>query len=558
MSDNVALKNKARKSLNVCPICWMPLYYYVPEEKGIQFRDLDIWRELQVVFKGKHSFSLENETTSEGVRNKEIFGACDLFFNENDMNFVHDCHFFHKFQSSVDKYLTVNNTWNRFTGNSDSEKTDYPMELDVDYEMGAKTQEFYEYVCIENGLFKSSGGVFKTYERVCEYNTRSIDQENKIVFGNVDSVFRQMCDTFAGCIDCNKKMSTFRYVEVLFTSFFPHGTFLKQKVMLSKEIMTHYLILSGLIERSELVISSQGSYLMNIEKRENRKSWKFRFMIIWCFLQILFSLWEEDETGENFGHHKNYIYTGTADFYMGFIFYLMFRSTDQMERAEFISFESFHYFYTSYVPFFLRKHRDDHIDVVNISREVLSRNMHVFICPNRIAGGVDHIRLSLREQMKILQDLVCDFWVVQMRYISLYVYDTVSPGVPYHDFINMKLNEFFCPCYRVLSILNQCIGAERNSTKIKLSVKGYAEKIGSYLYWFHFRQITVVRIKQLCKEYKEMLERGFISVSRSAALKLWNDWFIKFDKTARDLTARKVQKNDVRVFMMLKNEMIRY
>jgi len=555
MAESVRLMKKARKSMNVCPICWMPLYYYVPAEKGVKFEGLDKWRELQTIFKSKHSFSLQNDTTTERSRNKVVFGYCDLFFSTKDSMCVNDSHLFHKSQSSADEELEVNNIWNVFTGTSEDEKTEYGMDFDTGVEHNAKTTDFYRNVCVENGLFKSSNGVFATYEKVCESNKHaSGDSEEKIKLTNVENVFKQMCDTFAGCVDCNKKMSTFRYVKKIFDVFFPLETILRRFTMTRLDVMTHYIILSGLIKKDEH--KSHGNFfLLNVDRIENRKSWKFRVIIIWCYLQILCCLWEEDETSEHFRHHKNYIFTGTADLYMAFIFYLMFRSVDNITRLEFISFESFHYFYTSYVPFYLKKHNDDHVDIVNISRVVLQTNIDLFRSPFHYIDS--EIKNALRKQMEVLQIAVCDFWVSKMKYIAHYIYQTekIPVGISSNGQSFMGLYEFFLPAYKALEIINKSTGKE-GYVAVTLSIKGYSDFLGPYWYWFHFRQITAVRIKQLCKEFKDKMESGSLSVARKTGLKLWNDWFVLFDNHVKVLTAQPILRNDVRVYMVLKSKMI--
>jgi hypothetical protein len=290
----------AKDGLNVCPICWMPLYIGDGDEA-------DAWCQVQVLFKNKPSQSTEHPFTTERNRPSHVFGLPYADIN------CQGCHFVHR-SAQGKSLIPWDNYWADIKGVV-GEDDEYSMQ--INRLEPNKNEKFLKAVCLEKSIFKLTDGGTKLFD----YIKKPINQ------ASFDAAIRRLFTVFPGCKDCNGKMTVNEFIEPIFNLLFPKSTYSKKSVADARATFDNegrvcYLMLSGLLaEQTELIAVGDGSF--RIATHERRISWRFRVMLVWCQLQILFCMWKWASLPTLFGHHVGYIYTGSADLYVSFILYIM-------------------------------------------------------------------------------------------------------------------------------------------------------------------------------------------------------------------------------------------
>ena len=358
VSDEV-LRNLTKDELNVCPVCWMPLI--VGEEGGVE---ADMWCEVQVLFKNKPSEVTEHKLSSERNRCLNVFGMPYAPSNYDSAHFIH--------RSSQGKNLVPwNNFWKYVKGSELVDNRKFPMETDA-REPGKKA-DFFSYVCLGRGLFASASDPLSSF-------FESFTRERQFNFTRSEMVLDHLFGVFACCKDCNSKMTINAYTKDLFDLVFPPELYHKKQGLFDAGVSdttgskrprrdefaakfdtdncVSYLMLSGLLSEDELGKDAMGAFdgQYSVSIKARRETWQFRVVFIWCQLQILFCQWKRSSLDIPFEHHVGFVYSGTADLYASYILYAMHcASTPSDSGQQNITFSSFHYFYSSLYPQFVRK-----------------------------------------------------------------------------------------------------------------------------------------------------------------------------------------------------------
>ena len=334
----------ARQEFNLCPLCWMPLYIFKKNQEDAN------WCSVQYAFKGKPAFSIK-ASGSKRERPILVFGFSELERpREDHIVSCQDCHYIH---SSTNAMSDEIGSW---------DKVEEEKKIQPTNRMGNDNSlDFFKNLNIADGLW--SGGVFEFLPVIQDETTMTVRME----YFRYNDVFKFMSKKFAGCPDCNSKMTINKYIPFLFKLLIPPenlrtlvpvlpargvpgargrgggargggrggggargggpnpvairvqknyvGTF-------DPETQMYYVILSGMIDTVTSVLGRDAAskWVYSIPDADHRETWSYRFLILWCLLQVLFSLWEDNTIKKPFRHHVSYIYSGIQDFYLSLCF----------------------------------------------------------------------------------------------------------------------------------------------------------------------------------------------------------------------------------------------
>jgi hypothetical protein len=513
----------ARQEFNLCPLCWMPLYIF---KKNLEDAN---WCSVQYAFKGKPAFSIK-ASGSKRERPILVFGLSELEKQRKDLIVsCEDCHYIH---SSTNAMSEAIGSWDKV----EAEKKIQP----INRIGNDNFLDFYKNLNITGGLW--SGGVFE-FLPVIQDGTTMID---RMEYFRLNEVFKFMSKKFAGCPDCNSKMTINKYIPFLFKLLIPPenmrllvpelpargdpgaararggargggrgrggargggpnpirarknyvGTF-------DPETQMYYVILSGMIDNATSVLRRDAAnlnWVYSIPDADHRETWSYRFLILWCLLQVLFSLWEDSTIKKPFRHHVSYIYSGIQDFYLSLLFYCMHCArfsarTNQVSGA--VKFEIFNFYYSSHLPFFMISMGVD--KGRNLSECVFGKDVSKFEFAPGITSAV------VRTQFTYMKEKVLAFWREHFQHLSDFI---INP----EDLSAGDYRAYFCKPDKAVSIRDGCIGRE-------LSIKGFREYFaGRPGYWFHFKHITMMKIEKECEKYHNI--QGV-----ALAQRVWDEWY---------------------------------
>ena len=593
--NKAALEKRAKLANNICPICWMPLSIG-------EGRVADCWRAVQMAFKGKPAFSVRNPNGIGDVsRPVKAFGINPLT-GSTQAN-CEQCHYVHF--SMFGDHSDLNNLWYGCEffqkipmRNNEAE----PTKLDAFYS-GIREDRSIFSVAVLNPKFNG-------------YIVNALSDVNSN-WNTITILAVKMFRFFPGCTDCNSHMTISKLIETLFDQLFPSDAYIsrfpapaapvqnppiyqrpknkfrksRKKKEFDVEEMIHYLMLSGMLKADGDVHSDTFNFSIADEGR--KKTWTLKYIIMWCALQIIFCQWNIKQTAMSIGHHRNYMFFGTMDFYMSLWFYALhclgpttissskdltivkkeplehaFRD-DKETLAESmvpytnknpLEFEEFHYYYTSVFPFFLTKYYPDEKRHSSLSLSVFSLGDGPdFDVSSSTLVGLEHPDILLnavRNNLGLVYEKVFTAWG---NYVS--------------TFSAMIHNDFAIPSDEdlVLSVLRANIGlffikpseiiAKRGvKERLNLDIDTFIDHQSPYWYWFHFKNITMPQIRRLCREYDRETLQGQASPhfkpDRVVCITLWRRWFQLFDARVRALGASAERQPVVRGLLELRSRMI--
>ena len=593
--NKAALEKRAKLANNICPICWMPLSIG-------EGRVADCWRAVQMAFKGKPAFSVRNPNGIGDVsRPVKAFGINPLT-GSTQAN-CEQCHYVHF--SMFGDHSDLNNLWYGCEffqkipmRNNEAE----PTKLDAFYS-GIREDRSIFSVAVLNPKFNG-------------YIVNALSDVNSN-WNTITILAVKMFRFFPGCTDCNSHMTISKLIETLFDQLFPSDAYIsrfpapaapvqnppiyqrpknkfrksRKKKEFDVEEMIHYLMLSGMLKADGDVHSDTFNFSIADEGR--KKTWTLKYIIMWCALQIIFCQWNIKQTAMSIGHHRNYMFFGTMDFYMSLWFYalhclgptiissgkdltimkkepLEYTFQDDKETlAESmvpytnknpLEFEEFHYYYTSVFPFFLTKYYPDEKRHSSLSLSVFSLGDGPdFDVSSSTLVGLEHPDILLnavRNNLGLVYEKVFTAWG---NYVS--------------TFSAMIHNDFAIPSDEdlVLSVLRTKIGlffikpseiiAKRGvKERLNLDIDTFIDHQSPYWYWFHFKNITMPQIRRLCREYDRETLQGQASPhfkpDRVVCITLWRRWFQLFDARVRALGASAERQPVVRGLLELRSRMI--
>ena len=535
--DPRQLEEMAKKGLNTCPICWLPLFIGEGPESE-KFCSVQVW------FKNKPSESTISPASWERNRSHTAFGMPHAVIN------CHGCHFLHR--SSQGRNLVLwDNIWSGVT-------PDDPPTKRHEFKFKAREERrapaFYQHTCVEQGIFSSafsdtSSDLFTLID--------TAGTETKIFNSSkCDKVFQKMFGLFAGCRDCNSKMTINEFTKHLFSLVYKGVGVSTRDNSIDDEGRIYYLMLSGLVKTDD-IDPGEGCFTIHeadhINKR--KRSWRFNVIVIWCQLQILFCLWKWSSTPAQFGHHVDHIYLGTADFYMAFILYAMHEgSTPKDYGHASLEFETFHYFYTSMYPQVKRGGapgvQGGAMDVQhNLSLHVLGISKGVkkpvewrypYVEPTDSSRDLN----TIRRQIHDIQKNIADFWKYNFSLLSREIH---NQGECFHRqalYANREMISNSLPLFSRCKKITEQFESLRGAPTLEDSV----HILTSQQYWLHFRYITFLTVNESCKRYEQYYTRlpNTCQEVKRAYINAWRLWFNTFNAKLKALWA--AERADARAF----------
>ena len=163
-----------------------------------------------------------------------------------------------------------------------------------------------------------------------------------------------------------------------------------------------------------------------------------------------------------------------------------------------ISFEVFHFFYTSHLPFFL------------MTKGHNRRNCHGL--SDLILGTLD-LKLStvftiddVRTQFKSMSTKILDFWSKYVKPLSDFLHDTGA----YKD----EYAKYFCNPINAINFSTVCLESGK-PLNVQTFRNYFTQSPG---YWFHFKYITMAKIEMDCKLYSQQFQIAAVN-------QVWAQWY---------------------------------
>jgi len=519
----------------------------------------DRWKVVQMTFKAKPAFSVK-KYSEDFSRPVLVFGV-NSFTGVKTSNYD-GCHYVH--------YSHVGNN-QHFSGLWDLEtKGVNEIHSTANIPSGEPSLKDSFFIA----LFSNNSGVFELAFRHGSSTDLLLDRIARLNDGTVlqaPSLHMFVKGTFMGCVDCNAKMTISEYIEPLFGMLFSEDMYSpkSRKKKKSKdasplstsdpmndtdstitveagsrpskrtptadgfdtEIMLHYIMLSGLVKTDDRVDNHSNpgpnERYFRIPDPRRRRVWVLKCIMMWCSLQILFCSWKMAGLYDGLRHHTNYIYRGVMDFYLSMWLYALY-SLFTYDKIGSLTFDEFHYYYSSMMPFFMHKNRG-YNGSFNLCALILSEaNIGAEKFPD---GSTDKLN-DVQQSIEVIFNRVTAFWNGEMEAVCLGIHSLIRGGVP------KQLDSFFILILDVEARRRRLLGDD-----VALDIDTFCGLLTPRWYWFHFRYITMAVIQKTSLEY--LGKPGM----PPEAQQLWLNWCSTFDA--------RVQTLNVRMYLKQKNDLIR-
>ena len=501
------LEVSAKKSMNSCPICKMPLYI------GDTTRSDALWRQTQYWFKGKPSFVLDDI----GARNRNAFGPAHGIGIRNPNKNANACHFVHV--SASEGQTTFHGLWDKF---ADPRGVDKKFNLcPFLNETQMKDNRFSERLNITYSVFadlEPTHGDHAVDSFLWDViNTAQVTRAVGIISKG----------TFAGCWDCNHKMTQMKLIHELYSvSFgdtediarmFTHTPAVnadqRQELMLNAEM--YYILMQGMLKRDNVFVPVRAPggpaviykdlrmQQVNITPDQQCK-WQFKLAILWCLLMILLSNWNISDQKVSTRHLMVYIYAGTSDFYLSLVCYLIYIANFRHATRDPLSFEEFHYFYaTNFVFHMKRKGMLVEDPLTPLSNSLTAAIMHPLAFtqaswPSANLGNdmqqkrPSHLYDGAREDIATLYRGIVKFSDNYLKKLCNHLYDDRMDATTFDEYLSSLEN---------IQVIDNHISRIPGTT-----IQEFVDYLGDSMYWYHFKNITMPQIAHDVKLARDTVE----------------------------------------------------
>ena len=493
----------AKKSMNTCPICKMPLYIDDAHESD------RLWRQTQHWFKGKPSFTLDDV----GPRNRNTFGPVHGLGKRDPDKNANGCHFVHV--SASEGMTTFNGMWDMFVDPQGIEQT---FQLCVFLnERPIKDRGFCDRLNITYSMFSELEPMHQDHAAdpfiwpECRFNSAQINRTTAII----------STGTFTACWDCNEKMTQMKLIPMFFGHSFQHRHDIGEDFIHTEDM--------ELVRRRELLLNAQIYYILmqamlkydNVIDPATRAirvangmqhvtifpdqqlKWKFKLVILWSLLMILLSNWNATELSYTVAHHALYIYAGTSDFYVSLIMYMTY-ITNYTGAGNPLSFEEFHYYYITNFVFYLKRKRIlvDDPATTNNSNSLTAAIMNPAACTTPRWGSLNlglgmrqsdtpaNFLTRARQDIAVLYRGITKFSNMYLKPLCMHLYNPAMLDQPYEDYF---------PSLATVQARGRFV-----STIQRDSIQAYVDHLGPEMYWYHFKNITMPQISNAVRIARDM------------------------------------------------------
>jgi hypothetical protein len=468
-----------------------------------------LWRQTQFWFKGKPSYSLDDV----GPRNRNAFGPAPGLGTRDTQRNANDCHFLHK--SASEGMTTFNGLWDMFPGDPRGGEETFQLCV-FPNEKPVKEQTFSDKLNITYSVFadlepnQSDNVADRFMWTECRFNRAQMDRTAGVI----------STGTFAGCWDCNHKMTQMTLIPMFYGHSFLYRQDIdelfyiitgtpteKRDLLLNAQI--YYLLMQAMLRKDNVIDGStrqahvEGGWQQIKVTPDQQGKWKFKLIILWCLLMILLSNWNVTTLRHTASHHTNYIFAGTSDFYVSLIMYTTYIANFEGRGAP-LSFEEFHYFFMINFVFYLKSKRllVDNTRTHNINNSLTTAIMNPAACITPQWGSMNlglgmqqhadpnHFLRSAKQDMIVLYAGITRFSSAHLKPLCLHLYDPTLPDDQYGD--------YFPALTTVLRIRRDI------STIPHTSIQAYADYLTPAMYWFHFKSITMPQISHAVKLARDM------------------------------------------------------
>lgn len=479
------------------------------------------WLRAQFCFKGKPSFIIEG---AAGPRNINGFGPVHPLAATRTQS-IDACHFVHT--SVSDGSTHFHNLWAQ-CDDADRRTDDLSMLLNTFPREAAKPLQFLEELTIERSIFRDTE---PTGTSMVDAFLFAPDRWVNIPLLNT-AIQTMTKSTFAGCVDCNSKMTQMGKVPAFFSESFPSVRNVSLvRVEYRDNAMMNYLLLQGMLRVDNVFgppdaanvrapfqtpLGYQSIWISPAQQR----TWKMKLGVMWCYFSIFMSNHSLSRLKPPFAHHSAYIFLGTSDFYLSMVLYIIYVANiprDMLVTP--LLFEEFHYFYAKNIPFYLR-HRGKlgtrtptapyfSNSLTNAILGADASRDNGFAWMEAPAGlGLDspndrHLFRDAQVFIGQIHASLCRFVVRHFNPLC---------GELYHARASPDLVlDYFARTDRVSDLLRQ-------SNHAAMTIQAYVTLLGPDRYWFHFKAITMA---QIARDLAISREHYAVADASSAIIDNW-------------------------------------
>lgn len=502
------------------------------------------WIKVSTLFKAKPAFSIRHPIVSGSMaRHVLVFGVVgtpnggSVRANYDESHYVHF--------SMLERTAELLTFWSLYTGVNGRGAVEFAFEGVLensrnayDSSQGEKLQSisnafaaFYDRVNVEDGLFGEALCDGAKMVQLLDGGDGGLNSDMLTEVMN-----RVTKDTFTGCKDCNALVTLGKFVGELFgIAFFsariPGDADVRSKQKHVKtlqralangmgvEHMIHYILLSGAVYKGERVAHDGGTCMFRVDDPKRKVSWRARYLLNWCALQVLLCLWAYGAESPTIAHHRSYIYAGAADFYTSLMLFVLHAAVGHRGVVgaddSLMPFETFHYFYSSYMPFFMHGRSN------NLAFTVLGLgddSAFAQLFPAQALASSAEPLGAVRRQLAQIMNGVAAFWTEHFSSVS--------------DFI-LRGGDSDAARFFVSRQMRGDLDRGASGLMNNLSMQSFSDLLCPVWYWYHFKHITMPRIGRLCKLYDDTLSPG----NDAEALYMWRLWYNLFCGAVRMLQA---------------------
>ena len=492
-------KQSLCRSCNQCPICKMPINVNPMQADPSITADMNWdlrWRGVQAWFKSKPAICLDDTKRN---RNIQAFGIVPGIGKRTEAS--NKCHYLHT--SASGGGADFNGIWALCDGPDGVTILKEPFN-------GFKNE-----IARDTGFLNKLIHIGSMFNTIANLTTGFLFDPNHVNTPHLNAVITTMTSkTFAGCWDCNQKMTQMNFVKPLFDAQF--GTVLKiKKRDVKLNVKMNYLLLSMQLKTENVIDTANGAPISMVSGSNTEYAytitpamqpvWKFKLGIAWCLMMIVFSHWNARKLNPKFRHHEIYILNGSADFYLSLLLYLVYRANyPGTGGGTPLEFEEFHFFYANNFIFWLKF--ENYVTELNPpiggnSMSLAIHHLNAMGTPWTEVEILDIPDFDEKNPMGTASAALKQVYEKTTQFVQMFFQEFCEQlyGVWGTDDAN-GYSDYFASPATVKAIIT-----DMRRTSANLNVHEFVNIMGPHMFWFHFKHITMQQISVACGKSRSSL-----------------------------------------------------